>query len=79
MSIEQNRGTENNLMVMREGAIEAWEVAPPGQSGFVAPDGSTNSHYSDQLEMYVNFGKKRMWFYDSDVEANTVSETVIRY
>lgn len=77
--LEQNRGTENNLMIMNEGAIVAWEVTPPGQSGFVAPDGSTNAHYDDQMDMYVDFEKKRMWFYEDDVKANAVSETVLAY
>lgn len=75
--IEQNRGTENNMTVMRPGAIEGWEVTPPGQSGFIAPDGSRSPHYADQFDMYQRFDRKRMWFYQADVEAHAVSEVVL--
>ena len=77
--IEQNRGTENNMIVMRENAIVGWEVTPPGQNGFVSPSGERSAHYKDQLKMYHEFGKKRMWFYADDIEENKVSEEVINY
>ncbi len=77
--IEQNRGTENNMIVMRPNAIEGYEVTPPGQSGFVAPDGTRGAHYDDQLELYYSFGRKRTWFYADDVEAHATSETVLTY
>lgn len=77
--IEQNRGTENNMIVMAEDAIVGWEVTPPGQNAFVSPTGEKNAHSDDQFEMYQNFGKKRMWFYAEDVEANKASEEVISY
>ena len=77
--IEQNRGTENNMILMNENAIVGWEVTPPGQNAFVSPDGEKSAHYDDQLKMYYTFGKKRMWFYAEDVEANRVSEEVLSY
>ena len=77
--VEQNRGTENNMIVMQPDAIVGWEVTPPGQSGFIAPDGNRSEHYADQFDMYYRFGRKRMWFYEGDVEANAVSETIITY
>lgn len=78
-SIEQNRGTENNMIVMQEDAIVGWEVTPPGQNGFISPSGKRNRHYDDQLEMYQEFGRKRMWFYPTDVQKNKVSEEVVNY
>jgi len=77
--IEQNRGTENNMMIMQENAIVGWEVTPPGQNAFVSPVGEKNSHYDDQFEMYNSFGRKRMWFYAADVEANKKSEILLSY
>lgn len=77
--LEQNRGTENNMIVMEKGAIVGYEVAPPGQNAFISPDGVKGDHYDDQFEMYHTFGKKRMWFYADDVEANKTSETVLSY
>ena len=77
--VEQNRGTENNMIVLRPGAIEGWEVTPPGQSGFISPDGTRSDHYDDQLEMYTSFGRKRTWFYRDDVEANKMSEVSLTY
>ena len=67
------------MIVMRENAIVGWEVTPPGQNAFVGPDGETGPHYDDQFEMYQNFGRKRMWFYTGDVQANKVSEEIINY
>jgi penicillin amidase len=78
-SIEQNRGTENNMMIMQENAIVGWEVTPPGQNAFVSPVGEKSAHYNDQLEMYQSFGRKRMWFYAEDVEANKKSEIMLTY
>jgi penicillin amidase len=77
--IEQNRGTENNMIVLAPGAIEGWEVTAPGQSGFIDPDGVKHRHYEDQFEMYSGFGRKRTWFYQDDVEANGRSETILQY
>ena len=77
--IEQNRGTENNMIVMKRDAIVAFEVTPPGQNAFVSPDGEKSPHYDDQFRMYHEFGKKRVWFYDQDVEANKQSEILLTY
>ena len=77
--IEQNRGTENDMIVMKENAIVGWEVTPPGQNAFISPAGKTGPHYKDQLDMYSNFGKKRMWFYADDIEKNKSSVEVINY
>ena len=77
--IEQNRGTENNMIVLTPDAIEGWEVTAPGQSGFIGPDGEKHRHYDDQFEMYSGFGRKRTWFYQDDVEANSRSETILQY
>ena len=74
---EQNRGTENNMTIMKPGAIVGYEVVPPGQNAFISPDGNRAANFDDQLQMYTDFGKKRMWFYAPDVEANAVSETIL--
>ncbi len=71
--IEQNRGTENNMTVLHEDKIVAYEVVPPGNSGFIDPQGNKNANYSNQFEMYNAFERKRLWFYRTDVEANSVS------
>lgn len=67
------------MIVMQEGAIVGWEVTPPGQNGFISPSGKRSSHYADQLEMYQEFGRKRMWFYTRDVQENKAAEEVINY
>ncbi|MEM7280405.1 MAG: penicillin acylase family protein [Pseudomonadota bacterium] len=77
--IEQNRGTENNMVVLREDNIVAYDVTPPGQSGFVASDGTKSPHFDDQLEMYNTFNRKRIWFYPNEVERNQVSQTLLTY
>jgi len=77
--IEQNRGTENNMIIMKRDAIVGYEVTPPGQNAFISPDGEKGAHYDDQFEMYYKFGKKRMWFYSDDVERNKKSEILLNY
>jgi penicillin amidase len=77
--LEQNRGTENNMIVMKRGAIEGYEVTPPGQSGFIDRSGRKSAHYDDQFEMYYRFGRKRMWFYADDVAAHRQSETRLTF
>ena len=76
--IEQNRGTENDMIILNADGIVAYEVTPPGQSGFINPKGEKTQHYDDQFELYYSFGKKRMWFYPEDVLANKQSETVLQ-
>lgn len=77
--VEQNRGTENNMIVMKRDAIVGFEVTPPGQNGFISPDGEKGAHYDDQFEMYYRFGKKRIWFYADDVDNYKHSETFLGY
>ena len=71
-AIAMNRGTENNMTVFTEDGVKAWETVPPGQSGFIAPDGTTTAHYNDQSDEYADLGRKRVWFTDAEVDANTV-------
>ena len=75
--LEQNRGTENNMSVFYTDSIEGFEVAPPGQSGFIAPDGTPSPHMYDQMDLYENFGKKRMWFYKEDVIRQAKTEIIL--
>ncbi len=56
--VAMNRGTENNMTVLDERQVRSWDVAAPGQDGFVAPDGSVGRHYLDQMEMYDQFRNK---------------------
>lgn len=77
LPLEQNRGTENNMTVFYSDRIEAFEVVPPGQSGFIAPDGTLSNHMYDQLELYQNFDRKRMWFYKEDVLRQAKSKTLL--
>jgi len=79
MPVEQNRGTENNMVIMNKDRIVAWEVTPPGQNAFISPDGKKGEHFDDQFELYYSYGKKRMWFYAEDVEANKTSQETISY
>ena len=76
----QNRGTENDMIVFgaKGDEVQAWDVVAPGQSGFIAPDGTPAKHYRDQLEMYQTFGRKPLWLNSADVNAHKESEEVIQ-
>jgi len=56
--VAMNRGTENNMTVLGGREVKSWDVAAPGQDGFVAPDGSVGPHYLDQMEMYDTWRNK---------------------
>ncbi|WP_245832219.1 penicillin acylase family protein [Oceanospirillum sanctuarii] len=76
--IAMNRGTENNLVVFSgKNKVKAYEVVAPGQSGFIAPDGTPSPHYQDQLSLYENFDYKETWLNKKDVKAHTRSTETI--
>ena len=79
LSLAMNRGTENDMIVFSSRTIEGYEVTPPGQSAFISQNGVKSQHYDDQLQMYADFTKKRMWLYPQDVENNKESEIVLKY
>jgi len=71
-----NRGTENHFVRLSE-KPKAENVLPPGNDGYVAPDGTKSEHYDDQLELFVDFEYKQLLFGDEAVEEATESKTVI--
>ncbi|MBV2159202.1 penicillin acylase [Achromobacter denitrificans] len=75
----QNRGTENNMTVFDARGVRAVDVVAPGQSGFVAPDGTASPHARDQFDLYASFGSKRVWFTEAEVRANAKSVETLRY
>ena len=75
---DMNRGTENNMTVFSKGKVLGYEVVPPGQSGFINPNGVKAPHYEDQLTIYSNLGKKRSWLHDPDIDQNLESEIILK-
>ena len=73
-----NRGTQNNLVVFGKRGVVSYEVTPPGQSGFISTDGTEAAHYGDQLQMYSDFERKRVWIRKQDVDNNLESVTQLR-
>jgi len=78
----QNRGTENDMIVFspkeKPDSVLAWDVVAPGQSGFIAPDGTPAKHYNDQLSLYQTFGRKPLWLSAQEVHTHRESEEVIQ-
>lgn len=70
-----NRGTENDMIRFSDGKVTFCAVTPPGQSGFVAPDGTKSPHYQDQLQLYADFGCRLQAFYRDDVEKSAVARS----
>ena len=68
-----NRGTENDMVRFADGRVSFCAVTPPGQSGFIAPDGTKSPHYDDQLAIYESFDCRVQAFYPEDVEKAAVS------
>jgi penicillin G amidase len=79
LPVAMNRGTENDMVVFTSQGVKAYEVAPPGQSGFISPQGVKSKHYDDQMQMYADYQKKSMWLDPDNVEENMVSTVVLFY
>ena len=77
--LAMNRGTENNLTVFTGDGVQGFEVVAPGQSGFIAPDGSRSRHFDDQLALYGDLKNKRTWLTAEDIEAHTVDRQTLSY
>lgn len=74
LSPYMNRGTQNDRIVLGDGIADLCTVGPPGQSGFIAPDGTRSRHYSDQMDMYRSFQCKTDQLTEQSVDANKTSE-----
>lgn len=79
LPINMNRGTENHMVVLKPGEIKGVNVCPPGQSGFVAPDGTEDPNYSNQMELYEKFQSKPMLFNFDDIMDKLESVKVLYY
>ncbi len=77
--IAMNRGSENNQTIFATNGVTGFEVVPPGQSGFVAPNGVKAVHYDDQLPLYDTNRYRRTWLSVSEVDAHAVSTIVLSY
>ena len=66
-----NRGTENNMTIFKADGVQGFEVVPPGQSGFINPQGEKAKHFNDQYLMYQNRQRKQTWLKKEDVKANS--------
>ena len=77
LPINMNRGTENHLVVLKPTGVSGYDVCPPGQSGFVSPDGIKDQHYEDQMDLYKNFQTKPMLFEQRDVTENAESSQIL--
>jgi penicillin amidase len=75
----QKRGSMNAMYVFKNGKVSMCDAAPPGQSGFIAPDGKADPHYRDQQQLYTSFDCKSRPVTDAEIEANTVSRRELTF
>lgn len=75
--IALNRGTENNMTIFKGDTTQAFEVAAPGQSGFIAPDGKKSPHYEDQYDIFVNQIYKQVGLNFDEVNSMKKSEITL--
>ncbi len=75
-----NRGTQNDKIVFGAGGgVSMCTAAPPGQSGFVAPDGRKAPHYGDQMALFRDFGCKDEWLTPAQLAPHVESTRQLRY
>lgn len=72
-----NRGSENNFFVAREGSFTAHDVIPPGQSGFVAPNGDASPNSADQMDLYSKYQLKSIPFTLEQIRKTAVTTQII--
>ncbi|WP_321392221.1 penicillin acylase family protein [Emcibacter sp.] len=77
--INMNRGSENNVVVMTDKGITSKDVVAPGQSGFIAPDGTEDKHFNDQMGLYESFRYKPLPFSEKEVKKAAKSSIVLEY
>lgn len=70
---DQKRGTMSMMVVFRNGKVSMCDAVPPGQSGYIAPDGRKDPHYDDQQRLYTGFDCKPRRISPEEVDAHTVS------
>jgi len=74
-----NRGSQNDKMVLSARGITLCTAAPPGQSGFIAPDGRKSVHYADQMTLFKDFGCKVEAVTPAEVDSHTESTKQLSY
>lgn len=79
LPLYMNRGTENNQVILTQHGVTLCTVAPPGQSGFVAPNGQTSPHYADQMTLYKDFRCKPERLTAAELDAHLESTQVMKY
>ncbi|MNO01198.1 Penicillin G acylase precursor [compost metagenome] len=60
------------MVVLSEGKVSGFELAAPGQSGFIAADGSPGKHYDNQVPLLREQRKRRTWLSEDEIERHTV-------
>ncbi len=76
---DQHRGSMSLMFVFRNGKVSMCDAIPPGQSGFIAPDGREDPHYADQFMLYTGFNCKPRRVTEEEVDANTTSVHRLKY
>ena len=74
-----NRGVQNDEVMFSAGTVSMCTIAPPGQSGFVAPDGRKSPHYDDQMALYKDFGCKSDWLTPAQLDQHLESSKQLNY
>ncbi|MBS0341302.1 MAG: penicillin acylase family protein [Proteobacteria bacterium] len=74
-----NRGSQNDKVVLGAKGVSLCTAAPPGQSGFVAPDGTKSPHYADQMTLFKDFGCKSEALTAAEVDRRARSTQVLSY
>jgi penicillin amidase len=74
-----NRGSQNDKVVLGANGVALCTAAPPGQSGFVAPDGRKSAHYADQMTLFKDFGCKSEALTPADVDRHVESTKQLSY
>jgi penicillin amidase len=73
-----DRGAENHIVILDK-KVTGENITAPGASGFISANGTKSPHFSDQVDMFVNFTYKPMLFNADEVKGSLESSMTLKY
>lgn len=76
---QMRRGTTNHFVVLSDQGVIGVNVVAPGQSGIPPTPDTPSPHFSDQIDLLLDYEYKPMRFYPEDVKSGAQSEERLTY
>lgn len=74
-----DRGSQNHIILMGKKKIVGENIVAPGTSAFIGKDGKANAHFSDQINLFINWKYKPMYLDRTDLAGRLESTEILNY